>query len=88
MNKYVLIEYDFVGPKNIRFFELWNWELRLVPNKMPDKLAIYKSLKEFLRKMNRKGLCPDFFKFTRVEVLDHEQGEFYVNNYFELRVGR
>lgn len=83
MNKYVLIEYDFVGPKNIHFHEFWDWDLRLVPNKMPDKLAIYKSLKEFLRKMNRKGLYPDFFKFTRVEVLDYEQGQCYVNNYFK-----
>ena len=90
MNKYVLIEYDFVGPKNIRFNidEFGNWNFRLVPYKMPDKLAIYKSLKDFLKKMSQNGFYPDFFKFTRVEVLDYDQRVRYINKYFKLREER
>lgn len=91
--KNVLIEYTFTGPidiaKRLNFHKYGAWNLYRMVETIPDKLAIYKGLEKF-----RKDLPSilghiygadgkeEWFKITRVDILDDEQRTDYVANYF------
>ena len=88
--KNVLIEYTFTGPidiaKSLNFHKYGSWNLYRMMETTPDKLAIYKGLEKF-----RKDLPSileytyeakeEWFKITRVVILDDEQRIDYVADF-------
>ena len=92
--KNVLIEYIFTGPidvaKRLNFHKYGSFNLYRMMETIPDKLAIYKGLKKFRKDLpSILGYAyeadgkEEWFKITRVVILDDEQRIDYVASFHD-----
>ena len=92
--KNVLIEYIFTGPidvaKRLHFHKYGGWNFYRMTETIPDKLAIYKGLEKFRKELpSMLGYAyeangkEEWFKITRVVILDDEQRTDYVANFYD-----